>query len=260
MESSNKIAKLSDENYNRWSYEMEMVLRSKGLWKYCVVKDEEEKGQEREVDYEEGDSKARGTIALCVEQKFYDVIRKKESAREVWMALKDYFVETKTATKIQLKAKFYTMIMGDKENLVQYVDRVKEVWEKLKALGDPTLEVEVVYKVICTTTKRYEGVMMAALQLPEEKLTINFVKSQFRLEDTRVLVRSTMGDSSDSRDYRDEAQSLLARPVICFRCGKIGHIARNCEATVKKESDDEEKKKTTKKGSSATVSGRAISF
>jgi len=222
------------------------------------VKREGEEGKGKEaLEEEEGDSMARARIAMNVDPKFYNLIKEKRSARSVWVALMNYFTETKMSTKIQLKAKFYTMVMSDKETLVDYVDRVKEVWEKMLALGDEIKEVEVVYKVICTVTKRYDGVMMAAMQMEEGKLTLNFVKGQFRLEDTRVMVRHTITERSSG----DGSTSLMSttRSVICFRCGKPGHIARNCDEREKRESDDEEKKKK-KKGSAANMTGKAISF
>lgn len=227
---------------------MEMLLRIKGLWKYCEPKEESRtesiSGKDKDLD---GDSRTRARIALNVDPKFYELIREKTTAREVWRTLKEYFVESILATKIQLKSRFYTMVMSESESLSEYIDRVKEVWEKLKNLGDLMPEIEVVFKILCTVTKKYEFIMMAAAQLPEEKLTIGFLKGQFRMDDTRKIVRSA---TKLEEKRGEEALFVKRESAKCFKCGKKGHFARECEES-SEEYENNNKKRTGRRETAA---------
>ena len=97
--------------------------------------------------------------------------------------------------------------------------------------------------------------MLAASQLPEKKLTLNFVKSQHRLEETRDKVRGTTGIKS----AKDEGLlTAKVKSTVCFRCGKDGHFAVDCKAST----DDVKryKKKMVTTGKSSESGSLAISF
>ena len=101
------IPKLTDDNYYTWSYEMEMLLASKGLWNHCLTdvqqiqelkefikmelpEAEEDKIEElalqrlpkKDVTWMSRDKKCIALIGMHVDAKFIPIVKSQKFARQ----------------------------------------------------------------------------------------------------------------------------------------------------------------------------------
>src|SRR5689334_4620727 len=111
--SKTKISKLTDTNFSTWSYEMEMLLKAKGLWLHTQIpprglKEEEgtAPGKEKEgtssttllegygdAKWQENDDRATALIGLNLTPKFYPLMKGKKTCYHVWTAIRAEFME-----------------------------------------------------------------------------------------------------------------------------------------------------------------------
>ena len=188
-----KLTKLSDDNYSTWSYEMELLLKSKGLWKHTQtewVKGEKDtlEGKAKQPDsldqWEENDDRASALIGLNVSQKFYPVLKGKKSCFQIWNALLAEFTEILNGVKLMLKCQFYKARMQDGETLLKYLDCVLLIVDRLADLGCPTSNSETCYKILSSIPEVYKPITMSCMQMEEKDLTPSYLCNQFMLETT----------------------------------------------------------------------------
>ena len=140
MESKRRIGLLTNDNYHTWSYEVKMLLMSKGLWIHCTLSFAEwlissggvklEDGVELDLDtvppakkleWEVNDPQCQALIGMHVPPHLSGNISSCKTARESWQALKKVFYETSNATKLLLKCQFFEARMKEGENLMTYL-------------------------------------------------------------------------------------------------------------------------------------------
>src|SRR5689334_17775977 len=88
------------------------------------------------------------------------------------------------ALKLTLKCQFYEIKMIEKESLVNYVDRVMNIIDKLNDLGCKTEEKEICYKILSSIPEKYKPITLTCLMLPEEKLVVSQLRHHFAMENT----------------------------------------------------------------------------
>lgn len=260
------LQKLADENYFKWSYEMEMHLRSLGLWKnvcfeaieeYWKSLDGEEEPQEIKLEpkkkaksnesplklieavkpaekrkWKEDDSKCIATIGLFVAEKFYRKLRECKSAYEAWRILAKEAGGQNNYNKLALKCQFYSIAMEEEEPLLKFVDRVTLITDKLSQIGVATEESEICFKILSALPEEYKPITLSCLMIDQEKLTINFLKQQFALEKTAQLNRKPKNpneeQSLNTGTNNNRNRNNYNSIKECYRCSKKGHIAKEC--------------------------------
>jgi hypothetical protein len=249
----NTITKLGDDNYYSWSYEMEMLISSKGLWNHCQTEKQQiaeliefleqnptnpqadplNKEQllvaaqkllaVKDTKYMSENKKCIALIGLNVDSKFIPIIRSFKYACDVWQALKHNFTSHAGGTILSLKTKFYKAEMEDsQENLNQYLDRIVLLTEKLRELGCPTQEQEICYKVLSSLPEHYNSMTMALMVVDPSKLSIAYLRSQFTLDS--ALHSSTQKGNALPAQPKKKFESNQK----CSKCGMRNHKTEDC--------------------------------
>ena len=111
--------------------------------------------------------------------------------------------------------------MEPDENLLTYLDRIKDIVDQLTALESTTEDKELCYKIVATLTSDYEPLVM---QLKDEQLKLSYLQHRFALEETR---NDTKGVSSkQSNALMTETHAITYQ--ICTRCGLTSHTEDKC--------------------------------
>ena len=160
MSQTSHIPKLTDNNYYQWSFQIELLLKSKGLWSFAQTQNDS-----LEEDKVEKDGRAQGIIGLHVESKFFSAIRDQKIAYSVCNALKECFTTSATTSILLLKCRYHQARMEPDESLLAYLDWIKDIVDQLTALESTTEDKELCYKIVTTLTSDYEPLVM---QLKDE--------------------------------------------------------------------------------------------
>ena len=258
--------KLGDENYFKWSFEMEMYLIREGMWDCCLYTEDEyeefiegdksplkpktkkaslsstslssttevSSGEVKRAmkEFRANDRKCRATIGCYVNEKYIDILKRNETAKGVWNALKEETGSSKSHYLINLKFQFYTCTMGDRESLSKFLDRVAMLNAKMRECGAPIDEKEVCYMVLCHLPEKYRAIQLNLMT--REDLTIGLLRNQFLVTESgeKKEIKKQPGQVEGNSALVDNPKQKDTR--TCFKCGTPGHIAKDCRASKQK--------------------------
>ena len=234
------ITKLNGENYHDWKFAVSMALRQKGCW--GVISGVEEKSKTREGD-KSWDTKAEEgltIIALTVDPSQYTYIRNSANGVEAWTALKEIYEKNSRSTRISLKRQFYGFEHNTNAPMSAYVNGITDLAGKLKAIGIAFTDEEITDVLIFNLDNEYSSIA-ASLTATKGDLKVSEVTSALIEEEQRrgggptfdsaTSLYSNNGPHGRKGPHREGFSDNRK----CFRCGRTGHISRNCHA--KKTSD-----------------------
>lgn len=264
-----RLPKLAADNYHTWCIRARAALVQKGCW------DAIEPGYSEEMTDKEKkvDNKALTFLFLVVEDNYLDDIGKSKTAREAWMTLQEMHSKFGLLHILQLMRDFFNVKMKKEESMQSYLGRLMELHRKLSSAGHAFTDREVALVMLMGLPAAYEPLILN-LEQDEEQLSTKVVKTRLLIEEkrklrrneesvdndenqTRALVSKTCS-TSDSKQQnekmsyqpahkkddkiRQRTSGIQKKKVRCFACGKIGHIARDCDQCPDEEKDQQKKR------------------
>jgi hypothetical protein len=169
--------------------------------------------------------------------------------------------------------------MKEEENIAEYFQRVDEIVNSIRALGEELKDKIIVQKVLRSLPMRYDA-KVSTLEDREdlEKLTMDELhailianemrtgqekssKSETRLKESKATKNHEhMPNENHSNISDEEVANFIMKlhkgsgkykgklPFKCFNCGKIGHFPSKCPYPKKVGSDDEDTIGNTERG------------
>ncbi len=242
-----KISKLSDSNYHKWSYDIKLVLQTKGLWKNVEnatladyvdemndgVSEEEDKvkmtGKDR-VEWKENNEKCMAIIGLSVSDRYTQTIKESTTPKEIWVKLKALCTTTDRSLKFSLQSQFFEAKMNEKETLINYVDRVVGIVEKLKEIGSEIEEEIICFKILYSLQERYRPIIMTCMMIPENEFKVATLRNHFVMEVSTKQKAEKPKEVLFTQHTPSHNKNQTKKEVTCFKCGTKGHIAKECRA------------------------------
>lgn len=222
---------------------MENLLSLDGLWKSVL-------GTEENV---EKIARAKAKIVLSVDESLYIHVAKVTTAAEAWKNLQKAFEDTGLTRKVGLLRKITTTRLENCESMERYVNEIMSAAHQLTAIGFEINQEWLGTVLLAGLLEQYQPMIMA-LESSGMDVTGDSVKTKL-LQESNCYVKSRSTKDSDAayhvkRQMKGVKSKVKSKNVICWTCGKQGHVASECSD---KKKDDKDKKRPEKKKSDTSV-------
>lgn len=193
------------------------------------------------------DRKCKSILISRISDSQLEYVQDQPTPRSIWLALQRVFERKSIASRLHLKKKLLTL-RHEGGDLQEHFLRFDRLVREYKSTGAVIEDIDVVCHLLITLGSEYATVVTAIETMPEEHLTLEFVKC--RLLDEEIKCR---GKDFDSISVKREPSAFAGKPTgavkkwKCFACSKVGHKAADCP-------ERQKVKKGENKKSSANVS------
>jgi hypothetical protein len=220
-----QVDKLSDKNFTIWKFRIEMVLKSRKLWKYVEAEAEEGRVKEQEQEQE-----ALSQIGLTISDRVVGHIRGLKTARAAWLKLCTVFEQKGLASQVYLRRKLFTMKFTDGGSMQDHLNNISELANQLDAIGDPVKDKDLAIVALITLPESYKPLVTTLESSPANNITFDLICARLLAEEERqkefqppVVPTETAFISTINSKY-DRKRS----PMKCSYCGKDGHTEARC--------------------------------
>ena len=151
----------------------------------------------------------------------------------VWRALENHFQKPSWANQFALRKKLYSLRMDENSLVSDHIKTVTEIMDNLTAVGDGLHDKDRVMILLSGLPSKFD-VLITTLQTREDLPNWREVVEQLAAEETRQSERNPQSApgmvfySSSEQGGSGRSTKREMNPIICFHCGRKGHIRRNC--------------------------------
>ena len=227
------VDKFNGDNFSLWKFKMEMVLASKELWDIVEGSEVAPPSSVDEKDKKAYDKRVKTAFAIIATNlvdKEMAHIKHCKGPAEAWKTLCNIH-ETKSLSNILfLRRKFFTIKMQEGDVMLDHINKVKSLADQLMCLDVPLKDEDIVMTLLDSLPPTYEHLITALETRPMKELTLEFITARLMHEVAKRKEKESQGDDSAmvSRQGKGGNNKNRREERVCFKCGKSGHIARNC--------------------------------
>lgn len=227
------VDKLDGSNWTTWKFQMKHLLLAKGLWGHVEGTDvlAGDASDAVRAEFQHKAQRAFSTIVMAVSTpKLYLVTSCKEP-KEVWDKLRDHFECETLANKLFLKKKYFRTEMKEGTSMEQHLKHMKEITDRLAAIGAPISEEDQVVTLLGSLPPSYSA-LVTTLESRVDMVKLSYVQQALvheeRKQQERSGLQSGMLPATNQPTALLGAQEKPRRVVRCYECGELGHIRRFC--------------------------------
>ncbi|XP_074294135.1 uncharacterized protein LOC141621878 [Silene latifolia] len=283
--------------YQFWELKMKTLFKSQELWELVETGFEDSKPAEPDQalkDKRKKDAKALFILQQALDEEIFPRIASATTSKEAWHILQKEYVGDKKVVKVRLQSlrrEFETALMKDKETVQEYLSRMTEVVQQMKAYGEQMTNEHVVGKILRSLTQKFDHLvaaieqtsdldtytldeLMGSLQAHEERLNKSSEQKEekaFQVKDDSSKEKSNQfhgrGRGRGRGGYRgrgrgrfsgqsSESQEQKSRSSLkCYYCNKPGHKEVDCW---KKKRDQEGEREAGGQGKFCRTGGETV--
>lgn len=225
MESSLKLDKLNNNNYQTWRYKVELLLLKENLFD-LVTKDAPAE-KDRNDEWLKRDGQAKAIIGLSIDDGQLIHVRKLTTSRDYWCALKNYHEQSTVVNRVFILKHLCRMRLDENGDMVKHINEIIEKVEEFSLHGDKIAEDFVVALILCSLPNSYDNLITALESRPANELKLEFVKLKLINEHKRRISMSNNYESEGEKAMK--TRKFKGRVVTCYYCHEKGHFKNECE-------------------------------
>ena len=170
-----------------------------------------------------------------------------EEPKQAWNALKNHFERKTLANKLLLKKQYFRSKMKECTSVDQHLKRMKDITDKLGAIGAPISEDDQVVTLSLSLPRRF-ATLVTAIEARMDGVSLDYVQQaliheemkQSQLSGQLSVAESALTGAFNRNTPRDRPTYYGCGNVghihryrpndspTCFGCGDVGHIQRYC--------------------------------
>ncbi|QHO24915.1 Retrovirus-related Pol polyprotein [Arachis hypogaea] len=210
-------------NFGLWQIQVKDVLIKSGLHKALKEKISGMKDEE----WEELDLRAASAIRLCLAKNVLANVQGMKTAKELWGKLEGLYQAKSISNRLLLKEQFHNLSMDHNVKISDHLSAINGIVSELEAIGVKIDDEDKALRLILSLPSSYEYVK-PVLMYGKETLNFEEVASKLIAEERRMKNKgNTSSDLALAKSDNYEKRNC-GRSVTCWKCGKSGHVKRNC--------------------------------
>jgi hypothetical protein len=223
---SNKIEKLREGNWTKWSREVKMSLRAQKAWKYVVGEVPEPKEKEAKKEWNEINDQIVGALGTIVDEPLQHAIDDITNAKSAWDKLKE---KTQAKGLVGKLENMQTAIKTRFNQDIPFSKTITQIRDSIDAVFDPTPPTKDEWLTILLMNALGEGEFEWLRKILLSFLTTS--KSQLTAED---VIKRIEAESREQERTEDSAMAMKAKTTKrkpkakCNVCQRPGHTAEGC--------------------------------
>jgi len=227
-----EIDKLDGTNWSTWKFQMQHLLMAKDVWDH-VNGTAEDPGEVAEAAvrtrYEKAKQKAMATLVVGIHSKLIYLVTSCTTPQDVWDTLRGQFERNTFANKMFLKRQYFTTKMSEGQSVQDHLKCMKEITDKLAALGSAVGEEEQVVALLISLPPSYQT-LVTALEAKGDDLSLEFVQQALVSEEQKRQVGVSEVVTECDRNSALQVNKGIVKPFKgrCYRCNKEGHRSYEC--------------------------------
>lgn len=220
--------KLNEENWAVWKFQTIVMMKGRELYKTLTGEIKKPESGTKEInDWERKDAKAQELIVSRMDQEPITHILSCDTANEMWEKLKSVYEKESVVSVHLLQQRFFSMDFGD-GTVSMFISQIEDIKNKLKQAKEEISEKMIMTKVLMSLPDRFKHFRSAWESVPESNQTLKELTSRLLIEEERIRSSEENTTALTSVSAKGNGKRDKAGNMICHKCNKPGHIAKNC--------------------------------
>ena len=260
---ADRVVQLNATNYQRWKFDIETILRSKGCYEIVTgedrmptlptLTDRQEMAAANEAlkVWKKMDATAMSIIARSLDEENHSFIRDCQTSKQIWDRLKSLKETTTAANKLLASQEFHSYKWQCGSSVSTFVAGLNVIVQKMKSMGLTVEDTSVSAKIIQCLPSKFDSFRESWRLTATESTTCAHLQSQLVAAEADMAARISEEDYESTEAFRastslgenrrgqrnqrppnqgnngkNNNQSKDAK--TCHHCHKEGHIKAQC--------------------------------
>lgn len=228
-----RIEKLDYSNFHSWKQKMELILGHREVDEMIDpnLRPRRPTDQEELLKWLRKDKSARMAIGITLSDEMLKNVAHTTTALEMWQEICNVHQRHTLLNKLAARRDFYTATMKPGEQMLVYINRVRQMATVLSAMGVDIDDKEMAMAVLNGLPSSFQTLITALDAIGDEDPTFTFdkVRSLLLQEERRAAILKPGSSSTDTAAlFSKSGKQSGNNRKKCTHCGRTNHTEPYC--------------------------------
>ncbi|GFS91668.1 retrovirus-related Pol polyprotein from transposon TNT 1-94 [Trichonephila clavipes] len=190
MEFNNQISVLTQNNWNTWKHDRQVLLMHYGCWQFITQTKPEQPDEEatykEKLDLQLRKDRCYTLIYTNISSDLKNLITETTDGVAAWKILKDHFEPVTRARVIQLLDQFFGTKYQPREDVGIFISRVKTAATRLQEAGHKLDDLYIGFQLIRWLPQEFQSTVQQIYRWKEEDFRVVKIEAELILEANRL--------------------------------------------------------------------------